>query len=63
MLHIGKLDRHCTDLQMKEHNRAVMNGDPWMAALQERFRVGEKTKTKTKGRHPRYVTDRRNCII
>ena len=35
MLHIGKLDRCCTDLQMKEHNRALMNGDPWMAALQK----------------------------
>ena len=28
MLHIGKLDGRCTDLQMKEHNRALMNGDP-----------------------------------
>ena len=63
MLHIGKLDRRCTDLPTKEHNRALMNGDPWMAALQEQFHVGEKTKKKTKRRNPRYVTDRRNCII
>ena len=63
MLHIGKLDRRCTDLQMKERNRALMNGDPWMAALQEQFHVGEKTKKKTKGRYPRHVTDRRNCIV
>ena len=33
MLHIRKLDRRCTDLQMKEHNRALMNGDPWMVTL------------------------------
>ena len=54
MLHIGKLDRCCTDLQMKERNRALMNGDP----LWRHYR-----KKKTNRRYPRYVTDRRNCII
>ena len=25
---LGKLDGHCMDLQTKEHNRALMNGEP-----------------------------------
>ena len=42
----GKLDGPCTDLPMKEHNRALMNGDPWMSALQERFHREDKARDK-----------------
>ena len=55
MSHIGKLDGRCTDLPTKEHNRALMNGDPWITDVRE-------DKKETKSRNSRYVTDYRKLL-
>ena len=54
---LGKLDGCCMDLQMKEHNRALMNGDPDVSIT---TRGREDQEDREEIQDVRIV---RNCII